>query len=141
MSRNGLLLDTCAVIYAALGRPMRAEASASIEVASREGRLHVSPIVAWELGLLTRAGTRNSLFTAGEAGELVRSVFARRDVIAPPLSPDILFASSHLPGTFHRDPADRIHVATARLFNLTLATDDREIIAYAAQGHLQVLEV
>ena len=133
MSRNGLLLDTCAVIYAALGRPMRAEASVAIEAASREGRLHVSPIVAWELGLLTRAGTRNSL--------LVRSVFARRDVIAPPLTPDILFASSHLPGTFHRDPADRIHVATARLFNLTLATDDREIIAYAAQGHLQVLEV
>jgi len=35
-----------------------------------------------------------------------------------------------LPGEFHRDPADRILVATARLEGWTLVTADRRILEY-----------
>ena len=35
-----------------------------------------------------------------------------------------------LPGTFHRDPADQILVATARQDGLTLVTADDRILAY-----------
>ncbi len=35
-----------------------------------------------------------------------------------------------LPGEFHRDPADRILVATARIEGWTLVTADRRILAY-----------
>ena len=35
-----------------------------------------------------------------------------------------------LPGTFHRDPADRVLVATARRDGLTLVTADDRILAY-----------
>jgi PIN domain nuclease of toxin-antitoxin system len=38
--------------------------------------------------------------------------------------------SSYLPGTFHRDPADQIIVATARVHNLILLTSDRKILDY-----------
>jgi PIN domain nuclease of toxin-antitoxin system len=31
---------------------------------------------------------------------------------------------------FHSDPADQILVATARIYNLTLITADRKILAY-----------
>ena len=35
-----------------------------------------------------------------------------------------------LPGDFHRDPVDRILVATARLFEATIITADKRILDY-----------
>jgi PIN domain nuclease of toxin-antitoxin system len=46
------------------------------------------------------------------------------------LSPEIAMESSKLPGDFHKDPADQIIVATARIHNLTLLTKDRKILQY-----------
>lgn len=46
------------------------------------------------------------------------------------LSPEIALESCNLPGDFHRDPADQIIVATARIHNLTLLTKDRKILDY-----------
>jgi len=46
------------------------------------------------------------------------------------LTPEIAMESCNLPGDFHKDPADRIIVATARTHNLTLLTKDRKIIEY-----------
>ncbi len=47
------------------------------------------------------------------------------------LSHDIAREAYALPGDFHRDPADRILVATARVHKLTLLTADEKILAYA----------
>lgn len=47
-----------------------------------------------------------------------------------PLTVDVAHESNHLPGTFHRDPADQIIVASARIQGLTLITSDRRIRAY-----------
>ena len=46
------------------------------------------------------------------------------------LTPEIAFESTCLPGDFHRDPADQIIVATARIHNIPLATVDTKILAY-----------
>lgn len=35
-----------------------------------------------------------------------------------------------LPGDFHKDPADRIIVATARVHQLTIITSDKKILDY-----------
>ena len=43
------------------------------------------------------------------------------------LSPAIAAAVAALPDSFHRDPADRIIVATAQVYGATLLTDDRRI--------------
>lgn len=54
--------------------------------------------------------------------------------VAPPLvrrcgvSPAIAAELTMLPDSFHRDPADRILVATARVLGATLLTQDRRII-------------
>lgn len=56
-----------------------------------------------------------------------------------PLSPDILADASFLPEPLHRDPADRIIIATARSMDLTIVTRDRHILDYAAQGHVRAL--
>ncbi|WP_419657422.1 VapC2: tRNA(fMet)-specific endonuclease [Desulfosarcina variabilis str. Montpellier] len=46
------------------------------------------------------------------------------------LSPDIAIDSCDLPGTFHKDPADRLIVSTARIHSLTLVTKDQKILDY-----------
>jgi PIN domain nuclease of toxin-antitoxin system len=52
------------------------------------------------------------------------------------LTPEIAMESCNLPGDFHKDPADRIIVATARAHNLTILTKDRKIIEYP---HVQAI--
>ena len=47
-----------------------------------------------------------------------------------PLSPEIAIESTQLPGEFHRDPADQIIVATARIHDITLVTVDSKIVDY-----------
>lgn len=48
-----------------------------------------------------------------------------------PLSLDISLESSHLPGVFHKDPADQIIAATARVCDLVLISADRRLLDYA----------
>lgn len=53
-----------------------------------------------------------------------------------PLTVQILIESTRLPGEIHRDPADRILVATAREHGMSLVTRDKPLLKYAQQGHL-----
>jgi len=47
------------------------------------------------------------------------------------LTPRIAVESTKLPGVFHRDPADQLIVAKARLFDCPLLTLDSKILAYS----------
>jgi PIN domain nuclease of toxin-antitoxin system len=55
------------------------------------------------------------------------------------MSAELLIASSFLPGTPPRDPADRIMAATAREYGYVLMTRDRPLLDYASGGHMQAL--
>jgi PIN domain nuclease of toxin-antitoxin system len=46
------------------------------------------------------------------------------------LTPEIAIESTRLPGEFHRDPADQIIVATARVYGCSLVTSDDKILNY-----------
>ena len=46
------------------------------------------------------------------------------------LTPQIAIESTQLPGEFHRDPADQIIVATARIHDCPLLTVDDKILDY-----------
>jgi len=56
-----------------------------------------------------------------------------------PLLPQIAVEAYTLPDGFHRDPADRLIVATARVAGAALMTRDRRILDYAARGHLTAI--
>lgn len=47
-----------------------------------------------------------------------------------PLTPEVAAESTLLPGTFHKDPADQIIVATARIHGCLLLTADEKILNY-----------
>jgi PIN domain nuclease of toxin-antitoxin system len=55
---------------------------------------------------------------------------AQQGVILISITPEIAIDAANLPGSFHKDPADRIIVATARAYDCPLVTADREILAY-----------
>lgn len=87
--------------------------------------MRVSEISLWEIANLVHLGR-------------VRFTIPLREwldkAIAPPIVeavrflPAIAAEVAALPRTFHRDPADRIVVATARVLGATLLTNDRLII-------------
>jgi len=56
-----------------------------------------------------------------------------------PLTPHIALQASFLPGELHRDPADRMLVATARELGMTLVTRDEKLLAYGRAGHVRTL--
>jgi len=55
---DAVLLDTCAAILLANGNPLASEAMAAIRHASLNQGTLVSPISAWEIGLLSRPKSR-----------------------------------------------------------------------------------
>jgi PIN domain nuclease of toxin-antitoxin system len=132
-----LLLDTCAIIWIALDVPIKPDARATMREASVAGRsVAVSPISAWELGLLS---ARGKLPASRSPAAIFADVVGTPGVRIEALTPAVLIDSAFLPGKLHRDPADRILIATARALDLTLVTRDEAILEYADAGHVRVL--
>jgi PIN domain nuclease of toxin-antitoxin system len=96
-----------------------------ITTATAERPLRVSDITLWEIATLYSLGRlklRMSLrewLEAAVAPPLVQSVA---------ISPAVAAEVAAIPPTFHRDPADRILVATARVIGAALITQDKRII-------------
>lgn len=131
-----LLLDTNAVIYLARGEPMREATIAEIDGAAAAGTALVSPVSAWEIGLLVR---KRRLFLSLPPLAWFRAFLARSGIRLTPLTLKAAMASSFLPEPFHGDPADRMLVATARELEAPLVTRDARILAYAEAGHVRAL--
>ena len=130
-----LLLDTCAVIWIANKEPIAESVLAEIDRAQTgERSIFVSPVSAWEIGMLVSRG-RMSLSTTPE--RWFESLLQAPGIRLLSLPPRILIAASYLPGAPPSDPADRIFAATAREFSCTLVTRDRSLLDYADQGHLK----
>ena len=135
MTVRPVLLDTCAVLWLANNDPLHASAEATLAEAAEEGAIWVSPISAWEIGLLSARGRIT----------LSRPPLAWfEDVIdsgigLAAMPPSVLIESSVLPGTPPRDPADRIVSATARAFGYRLMTRDNALLDYGREGHIDVI--
>jgi PIN domain nuclease of toxin-antitoxin system len=110
----------------------------AMRAAHREGvPSYISPITAWEVGMLASRG-RLQLLIRPE--RWFSNLFEVPGVRLAEMSPDVLIASSFLPGKPPKDPTDRIIAATARELGATLITRDRALLDYGAQGYVAVLE-
>lgn len=58
------LLDTCAMVQIAGPEPLQADTAQTVEQAANSGRLRVSPISAWEIGMAVAQGRINTTLTA-----------------------------------------------------------------------------
>ena len=131
-----LLLDTCAAIWAAEDRLP----ASSVELLTRyyndDVPVFLSPITAWELGLLL---SRGRIRIPRSAFEYFRQISGVPGVRLAAMPPELLLASSFLPGAPPSDPTDRILAATAREYGYTLMTRDTALLAYAEEGHLHAI--
>lgn len=134
---NGLLFDTCAMIWLAHNEKVTEEAKQEVvRVRANGGRIAVSAMSSWEIGMLV---SRGRLPTTKTAMAWFEDFVKQGRVNVEAATPEILVASSFLPQPIHNDPTDRIIIATAREYDLTIITRDRAILAYGAAGHVKTL--
>ncbi len=96
-----------------------------VEAATPDGPVFVSDISLWEVAMLASLGRiRLALPLREWLDKAVAPPLVRRQGISPAVATEV----AALPDSFHRDPADRILVATARVLGATLLTNDRRIV-------------
>ena len=87
----------------------------------------VSIISCWEVAKLVQYG-RLKLDRA--VGLWIEGALAEPGVSLLHLNPQIVVESTQLPRPFHSDPADQLLVATARVLQCPIMTEDSRIAAY-----------
>jgi PIN domain nuclease of toxin-antitoxin system len=94
---------------------------------NEEQGLGISAISCWEVAKLVEY---NRLILPSPVAEWLDQALAYPGVQLLNLTPRIAVESTQLPGQFHRDPADQIIVATARVYDCPLLTADEKILNY-----------
>ncbi|QLQ07454.1 MAG: type II toxin-antitoxin system VapC family toxin [Anaerolineae bacterium] len=123
-----IILDTHVWVWwvnesAELTAPMQQ----TIENYRSEG-LGVSIISCWEVAKLVELGRLQLTIPV--------DLWIKQALIVPnvellDLTPRIVVESTQLPGEFHRDPADQMIVATARVYDIPLLTADSKLLGYS----------
>ena len=88
----------------------------------------VSAISCWEIAKLVEYGRLELSTSLDEWFDQASGATLACNLLA--LTPEIAIESTRLPGEFHRDPADQIIVATARVYGCSLVTSDEKIVNY-----------
>jgi len=99
----------------------------AIAAEQQNGDIGISAISCWEIALLT---ARGRLQLRADVLAWLRDELSYPGVRLLPLSPEVAVRANRLPEPFHRDPADRILVATALEHVCPLVTSDARILAY-----------
>ena len=87
----------------------------------------ISAISCWEVAKLVEKGR---LVLPCPIADWLENALAYPGITLLPLTPEIAVESTTLPRSFHKDPADQIIVATARIHDCLLVTADQEILDY-----------
>ena len=122
-----MLIDTHIwVWWANNDKQLTSDHLSAITTATATG-IEVSIISCWEVAKLVE---NNKIILTIPVIDWLNRALSLPGVRLLPLTPDIVVDSTQLPGTFHKDPADQIIVATSRITGLPLLTMDLKILAY-----------
>ena len=123
-----IVLDTHALVWWVTGdAELSANARAAIKKELNGGEIIVSSISAWEIAMLV---AREKLVLTVDVDAWLAAVAEIEVVRFVPVDNEIAVKSVSLPGEFHKDPADRMIVATARVLAVPLVTKDEKMRAY-----------
>lgn len=95
--------------------------------------LGASVISCWEIAMLV---AKERLRFSIDVQDWTTQAFKYKDIKLIVLTPDIAVLATRLPGEFHKDPADRIIVASSLKLGAPLVTLDRSIKKW---GHVQTI--
>jgi PIN domain nuclease of toxin-antitoxin system len=137
---SALLLDTHAAVWLAEGQLTDAVFAQVVAAGLLDG-VFVSPVSAWEIGLLARPRPNGhpAVSFKPDPQTWFATLLSQVIIKEAPLTAKIAIDSSFLPSPFHSDPADRLLVATARYMNIPLLTRDQRILDYSSAGHVQAV--
>jgi PIN domain nuclease of toxin-antitoxin system len=121
------LLDPCALLFIAGGTADLSTATLRLMDAAPAGEVFVSAISVAELACLQEGG-RITLKQHWRAWW--EALLKQTGWTCLPITAEVLAEAYSLPPPVHRDPADRILIATARQERLTLVTTDSKIRGY-----------
>jgi len=128
------LLDTHIWLWLLSDPHQIMETAAHVINAPDSGPLGISDISAWEIVRKESLGKLKLPFSSRSwlhQATRISGLYMLR------IDPETAWESCHLPGRFHRDPADQIIVATARIHGLKLITRDRRLLTYP---HVEAIE-
>lgn len=127
------LLDTHILVWWLAGdrRLAREQKRALQRCDSRSEAVGIAAITAWEIANLGMSGR-----LAAAPRELFQAIRELSWMNWLPLSPEVALEVTRLPARFHRDPADQLIAATARVHDLVLMTADERIRDSGAVGVL-----
>ncbi len=124
-----VVLDTHALIWwVSQDSRLSKTARKTIEEQMADGKIIISSISTWEIALLVE---REKLVLSMDVASWISTIAMIKNVHFYPVDNDIAIKSVHLPGDFHKDPADRMIVATARKLAAPLITKDEKILGYS----------
>jgi PIN domain nuclease of toxin-antitoxin system len=126
-----IVLDTHALIWW-VDNPDRLSQTARHAIDSEfdagdAARILISAITAWEIAMLINKGRLSLSMDLEVWLDLVADIDGLRFI---PMDREIAVAATRLPGEFHKDPADRIIVSTARKYSAPVVTGDEKILKY-----------
>ena len=127
-----IILDTHIWIWWVHGDPALPPSQKRLVDASEKTGIGVSAISCWEVAKLVE---NRRLVLPCSTSQWLEHALGYPGVRLLNLTPRICVESTELPGLFHRDPADQIIVATARVLQAPLVTVDSKILAYAHVLH------
>lgn len=130
-----IVLDTHVLLWWVNGSgQLSATAEKAIKRTLAKGsEVLVSAISAWEVSMLIEKGR---LILSMDVENWFDEVSQIDGVRFIPVDHEIAIKSTVLPGIFHKDPADRMIVATARKLAISLVTADEKIKSY---GHVKTI--
>lgn len=123
-----IVLDTHTLIWWISDDPQLSKTAVdTIADELHNGEVIISSISAWEVAMLVQ---KNRLVLSMDVEAWLDAIASIERVRFYPVDNEIAVKSAALPGEFHKDPADRIIVATARKLGCTLITSDEKIRSY-----------
>ena len=121
-----ILLDTHVWVWWVQNDPRMANATPLLDALPASG-LAVSAVSCWEVATLH---ARGRLEFEESLDEWLDAALHDAMVSVINLTPAVAVEAARLPEYGHRDPADRMLVATARILGLRILTEDRRILDY-----------
>ena len=122
-----ILLDTHTWIWSHSATELLSDNVKKLIIKTQTDHRAIASISIWEFAMMVTKGRINVKI---DPKHWLDNAIDNSGLRVIQLTPEIAMESCNLPGNFHKDPADRIIVATARTHNLTLLTKDRKIIEY-----------
>ena len=128
-----ILIDTHIWIWWVQDEPQLTSSQRTHLLQNQSGGLGVSVFSCLEVA---RLDSRKQITLPLVIDDWIRAGLNYPGIKLVDFTPEIAIESIRIPSPFHKDPADRILIATARALNIPLLTADAKILNYP---HVQTL--